>query len=76
MILIFYRYDISLPLPVFYEVVEVMQKRLNGKVLRCCGYGHIGDGNLHFNVTTDKFSEVSKISFLNSIQFYLFNLVR
>ncbi|XP_017464242.1 PREDICTED: D-2-hydroxyglutarate dehydrogenase, mitochondrial-like [Rhagoletis zephyria] len=57
-----YKYDVSLPLPVFYEVVEVMRQRLLEKeknshekpfsVTRVCGYGHLGDGNLHFNVTS------------------------
>ena len=57
-----YKYDVSLPLPVFYEVVEVMRERLLEKeknsnekpfsVTRVCGYGHLGDGNLHFNVTS------------------------
>jgi FAD/FMN-containing dehydrogenase len=39
-----YKYDISLPLSVFYEIVEVMRERLKStNCLRVCGYGHIGD---------------------------------
>lgn len=47
-----YKYDISLPLPKFYKLVEDMRIQLGDKVIRCCGYGHVGDGNLHLNITT------------------------
>lgn len=47
-----YKYDVSLPFRSFYKCVEVMRKRLAGKVITCCGYGHLGDNNLHFNATT------------------------
>ncbi|CAL4068451.1 unnamed protein product, partial [Meganyctiphanes norvegica] len=47
-----YKYDISLPLPNFYQLVEDMRTHLGEKVFRCCGYGHVGDGNLHLNITT------------------------
>ena len=40
-----YKYDISLPLENFYEIVQVMSQRLVNKAL-VCGYGHVGDGNL------------------------------
>ena len=51
-----YKYDISLPLNVFYEVVNVMRDRLKDtKCLRVCGYGHIGDCNLHLNVTSKQY---------------------
>eukprot|EP00088_Acartia_fossae_P052598 TRINITY_DN5947_c0_g1_i1.p1 TRINITY_DN5947_c0_g1~~TRINITY_DN5947_c0_g1_i1.p1 ORF type:complete len:501 (-),score=84.31 TRINITY_DN5947_c0_g1_i1:45-1547(-) len=52
-----YKYDISLPLSVFYQAVLDMQERLGGKATRCIGYGHIGDGNLHLNVTTPQYSQ-------------------
>ena len=47
-----YKYDISLPLEVFYECVNIMRERLGDKVIRCVGYGHVGDGNLHLNLTS------------------------
>ncbi|XP_044268012.1 D-2-hydroxyglutarate dehydrogenase, mitochondrial [Tribolium madens] len=52
-----FKYDITLPLEKFYSVVEVMRKRLGSEVIRCCGYGHIGDGNIHFSVCTKEFSQ-------------------
>lgn len=50
-----YKYDVSLPLSDFYKIVEVLRKRLGNRVTRCVAYGHLGDGNLHFNATTRKF---------------------
>ena len=29
-----------------------MKARLGEDVVRCCGYGHIGDGNMHLNITS------------------------
>lgn len=37
-----FKYDISLPLPNFYEIVPVLRERLGDMALRVCGYGHIG----------------------------------
>lgn len=53
-----YKYDMSAPLPVLYELVNVTRKRLEdagligeGKpVVDVVGYGHLGDGNIHLNV--------------------------
>jgi len=52
-----YKYDISLPLAVFYQAVIHMRERLGSSVVRCVGYGHVGDGNLHLNVTTKQYSQ-------------------
>jgi D-lactate dehydrogenase (cytochrome) len=42
-------YDISVPLDNAYEIVEGTRSRLNGGVV--CGYAHLGDNNVHLNVT-------------------------
>jgi len=47
-----YKYDISLPLSVFYDIILEMRERLGSRAIRCIGYGHLGDGNLHLNVTS------------------------
>ena len=52
-----YKYDISLPLSVFYDSITVMRERLEGQVTRVVGYGHIGDGNMHLNITTPEYSQ-------------------
>jgi D-2-hydroxyglutarate dehydrogenase len=46
-----YKYDVSLPVPRLYELVELMKERTAGVAITCCGYGHMGDGNLHLNIT-------------------------
>lgn len=51
-----YKYDVSLPLTKYYDLVEVMRERLKqAGTRRICGYGHLGDFNLHFNVTSPRF---------------------
>eukprot|EP00043_Microstomoeca_roanoka_P006592 m.64117 g.64117 ORF g.64117 m.64117 type:complete len:499 (-) comp13477_c0_seq2:97-1593(-) len=47
-----YKYDVSLPLPVLYSLVEAMRSRVIDMATRCVGYGHVGDGNLHLNITS------------------------
>lgn len=51
------QYDVSLPLESYYKVVEILKERLAGKANRVVGYGHIGDCNIHVNVTSDGFSK-------------------
>nr|CAD7394669.1 unnamed protein product [Timema cristinae] len=50
-----YKYDISLPHDSFYSIIPELTKRLPSHIIRCCGYGHIGDGNLHLNVTSKEY---------------------
>jgi len=63
-----YKYDISLPLTCFYTCVEDMRKRLGDDVIRCVGYGHVGDGNLHLNITTPDYSK----EVMNKIEPYVY----
>ncbi|XP_074030155.1 D-2-hydroxyglutarate dehydrogenase, mitochondrial [Leptinotarsa decemlineata] len=52
-----FKYDISLPTKHFYSLVPVLRERVGDIAQRVCGYGHVGDGNIHLNVTTRKFSQ-------------------
>lgn len=52
-----FKYDISLPLSHFYDIVPVTQERVGDLAHRVCGYGHVGDSNLHLNVTCSEFNE-------------------
>jgi FAD/FMN-containing dehydrogenase len=51
-----FKFDICMPLPRFYQSVEVARKLLAERFpehaadLVVSGYGHFGDGNLHLNV--------------------------
>ena len=37
--------------------VEVMKARLGDDIVRCVGYGHIGDGNMHLNITSRHYNQ-------------------
>ncbi|XP_025408574.1 D-2-hydroxyglutarate dehydrogenase, mitochondrial-like isoform X2 [Sipha flava] len=53
-----YKYDITLPHELFYEIVPEIRKRLEIlDVKAVSGYGHLGDGNLHLNVATNEHSD-------------------
>eukprot|EP00049_Salpingoeca_infusionum_P010781 m.185990 g.185990 ORF g.185990 m.185990 type:complete len:230 (+) comp14745_c0_seq5:145-834(+) len=49
-----FKYDISLPLPDLYGLVEATRTRVSDVAKHCVGYGHIGDGNVHLNVAADE----------------------
>jgi len=55
-----YKYDVSLPLRDIYQLVEETRVRvstLGENITRVVGFGHVGDGNLHLNVTGPRFQE-------------------
>lgn len=52
-----FKYDLSLPLRSFYDMVSILQDRVGYLARRVCGYGHLGDLNLHLNVSCDEYSE-------------------
>eukprot|EP00415_Alexandrium_ostenfeldii_P003744 UN3744 len=52
-----YKYDISLPHDVMYDVVEACRERMGDLAITTVGYGHIGDSNLHLNVTSPEYSK-------------------
>ncbi|KAI4883560.1 hypothetical protein NFI96_014682 [Prochilodus magdalenae] len=47
-----YKYDISLPVEKIYDLVTDMRGRLGDRAKNVVGYGHVGDGNLHLNITS------------------------
>ncbi|XP_039280712.1 D-2-hydroxyglutarate dehydrogenase, mitochondrial [Nilaparvata lugens] len=48
-----YKYDVSLPVEHFYGIVPLLQDKLKGTSADIVtGYGHIGDGNVHLNITS------------------------
>lgn len=63
-----YKYDLSFSIEGFYELVDVMREKLKGDALHVCGYGHLGDGNLHLNVVGPTLSK----EFLSLIEPYVF----
>uniref|UniRef100_A0A7C9F3D8 FAD-binding PCMH-type domain-containing protein n=2 Tax=Opuntia streptacantha TaxID=393608 RepID=A0A7C9F3D8_OPUST len=51
-----YKYDLSLPLEKMYDLVEEMRTQL-GHPANVVGYGHLGDGNLHLNITYPQYDD-------------------
>ena len=53
-----YKYDVSLPTTKMYELVERMRERFAERrmdeEIKVLGYGHLGDGNLHLNISRKK----------------------
>ncbi|KAH6624432.1 hypothetical protein B0J18DRAFT_178100 [Chaetomium sp. MPI-SDFR-AT-0129] len=62
-----YKYDVSIPLKELYQLVEDTRARVDEAgllgdedefpVRAVVGYGHMGDANLHLNVSTRRFDE-------------------
>ncbi|KAF9270373.1 FAD-binding domain-containing protein [Marasmius fiardii PR-910] len=59
-----YKYDISVPLSTFKEVVDNTRNHLRSlglmhedAVKHVLGYGHVGDGNLHLNVVAKAYTQ-------------------
>ncbi|CAP69035.1 uncharacterized protein PODANS_7_9950 [Podospora anserina S mat+] len=62
-----YKYDVSIPLKELYQMVEDVKARIDAAgllgdtdefpVRAVVGYGHMGDANLHLNVSTRRFDE-------------------
>ncbi|GFG02245.1 putative D-lactate dehydrogenase C713.03, mitochondrial [Aspergillus udagawae] len=66
-----YKYDVSIPLPELYQLVEDCRERLTKMgfvgdddsfpVRAVVGYGHMGDSNLHLNISVRQYNkEVEK----------------
>ncbi|XP_073966159.1 D-2-hydroxyglutarate dehydrogenase, mitochondrial-like [Choristoneura fumiferana] len=52
-----YKYDVSIPAARYYDLVPVLRQRMAGKAVKVYGYGHVGDGNIHINVTVPEYSK-------------------
>ncbi|XP_002723770.1 D-2-hydroxyglutarate dehydrogenase, mitochondrial [Oryctolagus cuniculus] len=63
-----YKYDLSLPVERLYDIVIDVRARLGPNAKNVVGYGHLGDGNLHLNVTAEAFSA----SLLSSLEPYVY----
>ncbi|KAF7243280.1 D-2-hydroxyglutarate dehydrogenase, mitochondrial [Varanus komodoensis] len=63
-----FKYDISLPVERLYDLVTAMRTRLDKSAKNVVGYGHLGDGNLHLNITAESYSH----SLLATIEPYIY----
>ncbi|XP_069721343.1 D-2-hydroxyglutarate dehydrogenase, mitochondrial-like isoform X1 [Phaenicophaeus curvirostris] len=63
-----YKYDVSLPVGKLYDLVMDMRARLGQSAKNVVGYGHLGDGNLHLNITSESYSR----SLLDAIEPFVY----
>ncbi|CAK5280147.1 unnamed protein product [Mycena citricolor] len=73
-----YKYDISIPLASFKDVVDTTREHLRSKgllnddaVTHVMGYGHVGDGNLHLNIVAKAYSD----EITNALEPFVYELV-
>jgi len=63
-----FKYDLSIPMASLYSVAVDMRKRLmdanvyrpgddTSEVINVAAYGHIGDGNIHLNISCKSYSK-------------------
>lgn len=52
-----YKYDLSMPVAEMYSLVEETRERMSGLPVEVVGYGHLGDGNLHLNISTQTYDD-------------------
>lgn len=52
-----FTYDLSLPIANYYDVVPLLTERLGDLAYVCCGFGHLGDSNLHVHILSDEYTE-------------------
>ncbi|XP_072724412.1 D-2-hydroxyglutarate dehydrogenase, mitochondrial isoform X3 [Ciconia boyciana] len=63
-----YKYDISLPVGKLYDLVTDTRVWLGQSAKNVVGYGHLGDGNLHLNITAESYSH----SLLDAIEPFVY----
>lgn len=51
-----YKYDLSIPQSQLYAIVEDMRNRV-GDSAKVMGYGHVGDANIHLNISAKEASK-------------------
>ena len=72
-----YKYDLSVPINHFHEIVEMTREKVNmvHKDALICGYGHVGDSNVHLNVCTPgEFDESAAV--LSTIEPFVYDVTR
>lgn len=55
-----FNYDISLPISHYYEIVPILLKRMGNLAYVVCGFGHLGDSNLHVHILCDEYNKKAR----------------
>lgn len=67
-----YKYDLSFPVEKMYDLVEDVKKRLVDIDCIVVGYGHMGDGNLHLNISVPSRTD----AVTNLLEPYVYDVTR
>ncbi|KAI4466387.1 d-2-hydroxyglutarate dehydrogenase mitochondrial [Holotrichia oblita] len=65
-------YDFTLPLQNYYKLVHEMRQYMGSQARRVFGFGHLGDGNLHLQISIKEFNP----DILDYIEPHIFNRVK
>lgn len=60
-----HKYDLSFPANCYYDLVPILRKKLaatGDKDVIVFGFGHVGDGNIHINLSAPKGKDLKDIS--------------
>jgi len=55
-----FKYDVSLKVEEFKEIIDIVRNRVS-EIAIVGGYGHVGDGNIHMNITAKKKEDTEKL---------------
>ncbi|KAB0797634.1 hypothetical protein PPYR_08627 [Photinus pyralis] len=67
-----YNYDLTIPLEYYFKLVADVRQHVGTEATRVFGFGHLGDGNIHLQVSTKEFNKAMK----KRIDTFLFNKVK
>lgn len=57
-----HKYDLSFPAACYYDLVPIIRAKLEKDGVKVFGFGHVGDGNIHINLSAPKDLEMKEIS--------------
>ncbi|KAF0695290.1 Aste57867_13886 [Aphanomyces stellatus] len=52
-----YKYDVSIPIDEYYQIVQDTRTRMEKHGAVVVGYGHLGDSNMHLNISTLEYDD-------------------
>ncbi|XP_003743667.1 D-2-hydroxyglutarate dehydrogenase, mitochondrial [Galendromus occidentalis] len=52
-----FKYDMSVPLEKYLDLAKLLKPRIDGLAKRICVFGHMGDSNVHLNITAEEYSD-------------------
>lgn len=56
-----YKYDLAFPFETMYDIIRDLRSKLKEENIDVYGFGHIGDGDVHLNITYPKSTPETRI---------------